>query len=205
MTEAEAREWVIDRFGGSRLDRLSDFVGMLIAEAENQNLIARSTTDQIWTRHIVDSAQLLTCIDAPSDGLWVDIGTGAGLPGMVIAILRDAPIKMIEPRRKRVDFLDMCIAELGLSNAIVTLARVEVVEPAHAAVISARAVAALPALIESAHHLADKNTLWLLPKGQSAQSEVEAAQKAWQGSFHVEQSITHPESKIVVARGVRRR
>lgn len=205
MTEDEARQWIIDRFGTSREASLAEFVALLIAESEHQNLVSKSSISEIWARHIVDSAQLLVVADQPSDGLWVDIGTGAGLPGIVIAILRNAPMLMVEPRRKRVDFLDTCIEALQLDHATTSLARIEAIEPRQAAIISARAVSALPALLSGAHHLSGKETIWLLPKGQSAQSEVDAARKAWQGSFHVEQSITHPDSKIVVARGVRPR
>jgi len=205
MTEDEARQWIVDRFGTAREAKLAAFVALLIAESQHQNLVSKSSIGEIWARHIVDSAQLLSFADA-SDGSWIDIGTGAGLPGIVIAILRDAPIMMVEPRRKRVDFLDSCLEELQLVQATTSLAKVEAIEPrAAAAFISARAVAALPALFANAHHLSDKDTVWLLPKGQSAQSEVDEARKAWQGSFHVEQSITHPDSKIVVAQGVRRR
>lgn len=202
MTEQEAHEWIIDRFGVARERQLSKFADILIRESERQNLISKSSIPEIWARHIVDSAQLLTIADTSIDGLWVDVGTGAGLPGIVIAILRDAPMLMVEPRRKRVEFLDDCIEVLDLPLAAVSLTKVEAVEPRRAAVISARAVAALPALLKSAHHLSGKETVWLLPKGQSAHSEVDAACKAWQGSFHVEQSITHPDSKIVVAQGV---
>lgn len=205
MTEADARAWIVGRFGEGCERRLAAFVDLLIAESERQNLISRSSIAEIWTRHIVDSAQLLTIADVPAAGLWIDIGTGAGLPGMVIAILRDGPVHMVEPRRKRVEFLDMCIDTLGLGNATTLLAKSEAIAPRESDVISARAVAALPALLASAHHLSGKETIWLLPKGQSAQSEVDEARKAWQGSFHVEQSITHPDSKIVVARGVRPR
>jgi 16S rRNA (guanine527-N7)-methyltransferase len=205
MTEAEARAWIVDRFGEERERRLAMFVDLLIAESERQNLISRSSIAEVWTRHIVDSAQLLTIADVPAAGLWVDIGTGAGLPGIVIAILRGGPVQMVEPRRKRVEFLDICIDTLGLESATTSLAKSEAIEPREAAVISARAVAALPALLASADHLSGRETIWLLPKGQSAQSEVDEARKAWQGSFHVEQSITHPDSKIVVAQRVRRR
>lgn len=205
MTEAEARQWIVDRFGVAREAKLAAFVALLIAESQHQNLVSKSSIGEIWVRHIVDSAQLLAFADSASDGLWIDIGTGAGLPGIVIAILRDAPILMVEPRRKRVDFLDRCIEELHLTHATTSLAKAEAIEPCAGAFISARAVAALPALFANAHHLSDKDTVWLLPKGQTAQSEVDAARKAWQGSFHVEQSITHPDSKIVVAQGVRRR
>lgn len=202
MTEDDARQWIIDRFGTSHEAALSKFVTLLIAESEHQNLVSKSSISEVWARHIVDSAQLLIATQQPSNGLWIDIGTGAGLPGIVIAILRDAPMLMVEPRRKRLDFLDTCVEALQLHHATTSLARAEAIEPRRAAIISARAVAALPTLFSSAHHLSGKETIWLLPKGQSAQSEVDAARKAWQGSFHVEQSLTHPDSKIVIARGV---
>jgi 16S rRNA (guanine527-N7)-methyltransferase len=109
MTEAEARQWIVDRFGVAREAKLAAFVALLIAESQHQNLVSKSSIGEIWARHIVDSAQLLAFADSASDGLWIDIGTGAGLPGIVVAILRDAPVMMIEPRRKRVDFLDRCI------------------------------------------------------------------------------------------------
>jgi 16S rRNA (guanine527-N7)-methyltransferase len=84
--------------------------------------------------------------------------------------------------------------------------KIEAYRPASpAAVVSARAVAELGQLFASAAHCSTGSTRWLLPKGRNAQSEVEAARKAWQGSFHVEPSITQPESGIVVAQEVRRR
>lgn len=205
MTEAEARQWIVDRFGVSRETRLALFVDLLIEESAHQNLVSKTSIGEIWSRHIVDSAQLLNVIDDDRGGLWLDIGTGAGLPGIVVAALRDAPMLMVEPRRKRVDFLDHCIDALRLDHAQTSLAKVEAIDACQASIISARAVAALPKLFKSAHHLSTVETIWLLPKGRSAQSEVDDARQAWQGSFHVEQSITHPDSKIVIARGVRPR
>lgn len=202
MTEDEARQWIVDCFGREREAKLAAFVTLLIDESEHQNLVSKASLSEIWARHIVDSAQLLTIGNLPTDGLWVDIGTGAGLPGIVIATLRDAPMLMVEPRRKRVEFLDTCTDVLGLNHTMTSLSKIESVEPRPAAIVSARAVSSLSKLFQSAHHVSTYDTLWLLPKGRSAQSEVTEARKAWQGSFHVEQSITHPDSKIVVARGV---
>ncbi|MDG5488645.1 16S rRNA (guanine(527)-N(7))-methyltransferase RsmG [Sphingomonas sp. BGYR3] len=205
MDEAQARQWLSDRFGVSRETMLSRFVEMLRDEAGRQNLIARSTLDQLWHRHIVDSAQLLDHASGV-DGLWIDIGTGAGLPGMVIAILRDGPIRMVEPRRRRVEFLNQVVDSLGLNNAEVVLGRIETApRTSPAAIISARAVAGLPELFAGAQGHADQSTLWVLPKGQSAQSEVAAARGTWQGVFHVEPSITDPQSGIVIANKVRPR
>ena len=204
MTEEGARDWIRARWGVSRETLLARLVNAVRAESANQNLIAPSTADSIWVRHVADSAQLLD-LAADRAGPWLDIGTGAGFPGMVVACLRDAPITLCEPRRRRVEFLQRLTTDLGLNGHVtVEPARVERLA-GRFAIVSARAVAALDALFAAAAPVSDRGTLWLLPKGRSAREEVEAARKTWHGSFHVEQSITDPESRIVVASDVRRR
>lgn len=204
MTEDEAREWIDARFDVSRGTLLAAFCDMVTAEAAVQNLVSASTLQSIWARHIVDSAQLVP-MAADYPGNWIDIGSGAGFPGMVVAILTDRPVTLIEPRRKRAAFLSHVATALGMTDRVTIAAcRAEQVE-AKATVISARAVAALPALLASAQHLSTKNTLWLLPKGQSATEEVATARQTWQGMFHVEHSITDPQSMIITAKGVARR
>lgn len=206
MTEDEARAWIRERYGVPRETLLERYGQLLVEESRNQNLIAASTLDSLWTRHLVDSAQLLPLVGDARPGSWIDVGSGAGLPGLVVAILVDRPVVLIEPRARRVDFLGAVIAALGLDNVTIQPSRSEAYRPENpAAVVSARAVAELSKLFASTVHCTDSSTVWVLPKGQSAQSEVEAARAKWQGVFHVEPSITHPESGIVVARGVRPR
>lgn len=202
MTEDEAREWIRERYGVSRETRLAAFIDLLRDEATKQNLIAPSTLEQVWSRHIVDSAQLLA--HAPDDGTWLDIGSGAGLPGLVIALLHDAPVELVEPRKLRTDFLSRAAVELGLSNVVVHTAKIERTR-GPATVITARAVAPLDHLFRIAAHRSTHSTVWVLPKGRNAETEVEVARHAWHGSFHVEPSITAPDSLIVVAKGVRPR
>lgn len=203
MTEDEARGWIRERYGVSRETRLAAFGELLLAENARQNLIARSTEDALWSRHFVDSAQLVGL--APQDGAWLDIGSGGGLPGMIVALLRDAPVCLVEPRARRAEFLRAAADALDLGGVSVIARKVEQVSAPPFAVISARAVAALGAVLRSAAHLADASTLWLLPKGRGAQSEVDEARRTWQGAFHVEQSVTDPASGIVVVRRVRGR
>lgn len=202
MTEEEARAWIRDRYGVSRETRLAAFAELLKEEAARQNLIAPSTLDHLWARHLVDSAQLLG--HAPAEGRWLDIGSGAGLPGLIVALLRDSPVELVEPRRLRTDFLARAAESLELENVAIHTDRIERTS-GPAAVISARAVAALPDLFRIAAHRSTSSTVWVLPKGRNAQSEVEAVRRAWHGSFHVEPSITAPDSLIVVAREVRPR
>jgi 16S rRNA (guanine527-N7)-methyltransferase len=134
------------------------------------------------------------------------VGSGAGLPGIVAGILLDRPVMLVEPRARRVEFLQRVISELGLTRVTVQQSKVETYYPTNrVAIVSARAVAELSQLLTSTAHCTDSSTIWLLPKGRNAQSEVEAVQAKWQGVFHVEPSITQPDSGIVVARGVRPR
>ncbi len=201
MTEAEARNWVRERFGVSRETLVETFGNILTAEAEHQNLIARSTLDSLWARHLTDSAQLVPLAEHAPPGVWLDVGSGAGLPGIVVALLTDRPIVLVEPRAKRVLFLRDAAEQLGIADRVTVVgSKVESFRPHRpAAIVSARAVAELSALMLSTVHCTDSSTVWLLPKGRSAQSEVDAARAKWQGRFHVEPSITQPESGIVVA------
>jgi 16S rRNA (guanine527-N7)-methyltransferase len=206
VTEDEAGAWIRERFGVSRETQLDRYAALLRAEAANQNLIAASTLDTLWARHFVDSAQLVPLASDASRGTWLDVGSGAGLPGLVAAILLDRPVVLVEPRIRRVEFLRHVVSELRLPRVTVQQSKVESYRPTNrAAIVSARAVAELSQLLASTAHCTDSSTIWLLPKGQNAQSEVVAAQTKWQGVFHVEPSITQPDSGIVVARGVRPR
>lgn len=205
MTEDEARTWIKDRHGGTALIKLERLVDIVTKEAQRQNLIAPSTLDTIWNRHIVDSAQLLAPIlPLTSSHQWVDIGSGAGFPGLVIAALTDCRVILVEPRKRRAAFLEETAKVLALASTSVKCGRIEGMT-IQASVISARAVAPLTTLFTWAEASATTMTQWILPKGRSAREEVETAQQAWHGVFHVEHSITDPESLIVLASGVKRR
>ncbi len=207
MTEDQARAWLdttlcVSRETVAMLERL---IAATLAENDTQNLIARSTIDHFWARHIVDSAQLLPL--AERDGAWADLGSGAGFPGLVVAILTKRPVMLIEVRRKRAEHLRAMIEHLGLGPRVkVHHGKVEAARPPQQAgafaVISARAYAPLDRLLASAIHLADRKTRWVLPKGRGAASELEAIAGTWQGSFRVEPSVTDTEAAIIVASGV---
>lgn len=106
MTEDEARRWVATAFDVSRetMARLGDFTALLRAESERQNLVSKSSLDALWRRHIADSAQLISFAPS-SEASWVDLGSGAGFPGLIVALLHRGPVTLIEERRLRVDFL----------------------------------------------------------------------------------------------------
>ena len=186
------------------LERLEALCGLVRQENERQSLVARSTLDDFWRRHILDSAQLLSI--GASVGTWVDVGSGAGFPGLVVALLRADPVVLIEPRRLRAEFLRRAADALGCTNVSVQQSRVEAVRaPEPAAVISARAVASLESLFAAAEHLAVATTTWVLPRGRHAQSELAAARERWHGRFNVVASCTEVGAEIVVATNVRAR
>jgi 16S rRNA (guanine527-N7)-methyltransferase len=183
-------------------EKLERFADLLIAENRQQNLIAPNSVSELWTRHILDGAQLLGL--AERGGRWLDIGSGPGLPGIVIAILGGRPMTLNEPRKLRADFLRRAVSALDLRDVEIAECKVERLEGKFD-LITARAVARLSKLFGMACHLAHSETKWVLPKGESAQSELDEALEAWQGSFCLVPSRTHPASAIVVAEQVQRR
>jgi 16S rRNA (guanine527-N7)-methyltransferase len=202
MTETEAIAWLQAQLHVSRetLDALERFAAFLKREAESQNLISASTLDHIWSRHIVDSAQLLMFANnsAPQSN-WLDLGSGAGFPGLVIALLTNHHVTLVESRARRIDYLQRAVEMLDLTHRVkvagVTLERLET---APFSVISARAFAPLPKLFDLAARFATNNTLWLLPKGRNAKAEWEGAWALWDGNFQVMDSVTDQEAGILV-------
>lgn len=203
MTEEEARSLLWEHHGERKLVLLERYVERLLAAHLSQNLISKESAGQIWTRHIMDSAQLLRF--APKATRWLDIGSGAGLPGMVIAILTDQQTVLVEPRRKRVEFLTAIARELNLNNVSVRQAEIERVKDTTFEAVTARAFAPLPKIFASAQQVTDPSTIWILPKGRSAERELEDVRSTWQGVFHVEQSLTDEHARIIVGTDVRQR
>lgn len=195
MTEDEALGWIEERFDGVVIDRLRAFSAMVIEENARQNLISPASIPSIWSRHVVDSLQLVSL--APLDGAWMDIGTGGGFPGLVVAIARDESMTLVEPRRRRAEFLQQCADQIGLAQVRVEACKVERVNGT-AAVISARAVATVENLLRAAKHCATPTTRWLLPRGSIDRAELSAAVAAHRMVFHVEHSLTHADSSIVI-------
>jgi 16S rRNA (guanine527-N7)-methyltransferase len=182
------------------IERLELYSKLLESENQRQNLGSRGTLEELWNRHILDSAQLARFEGGTGDS-WVDIGSGAGLPGIVLACLVVGPVTLAEPRRLRSEFLERVVAELGLNSTVVQ-AKAERITGSFD-VITGRAVASLPRFLSMCDHLSTRKTVWVLPKGRNAQSELEEARRTWQGDFRVEPSVTDDESMIVVATKVR--
>lgn len=187
-----------DAAGMARLERLAI---LLLAENQRQNLVAKASEDRLWLRHFADSAQLLTHVPRETSP-WLDLGTGAGFPGLVIAALRpDLPCVLVESRRRRAEWLAAAAQELGLSNCRVAPRRLESVESFAAGAISARAFAPMVKLLSLSARFSTQHTVWLLPKGRSAVQELQGLPEETRTMFHVEQSVTDSEAGIILGKG----
>jgi 16S rRNA (guanine527-N7)-methyltransferase len=196
----------VSRETAARLDR---FVELLLQWQNKTNLIAPSTIPTIWTRHIADSLQLLAL--APDAKCWVDLGAGAGLPGLVIACaLADkagARVHLVESNAKKAAFLREAARQVG-APALVHAVRIEDFVKnfkERPDVVSARALAPLEVLLELAHPLLKTGAKGLFPKGQDVDAELTQASKCWSMDVELVPSKTNSPARIVVVRGLRRR
>jgi 16S rRNA (guanine527-N7)-methyltransferase len=201
-SETEARDWVasLPGVGEAAIVRLDTLVAALVEENSRQNLVSRPSLDSVWQRHIADSAQLLAVSrETLPEGAWLDLGSGAGFPGLVIAALQpERPVTLVDSRRLRTEWLARAAAMMGLANVEVVLSRAEDLPARQWQVISARAFAPLDRLLEVAARFSTPETLWLLPKGAKAQHELDMLAAEWNRVFHVEQSLTDPTAGIIV-------
>ncbi len=186
-------------------DKLARLAALVAQWTPRINLIAPATLPEIGTRHIADSAQLLAL--APRGWThWADLGSGAGFPGLVIAILtRDrrpsTRITLVDSDQRKAAFLRTAIRDLGLSARVIA-ARAEAIPPFAADVLSARALAPLPALLPLAlRHLAPGGRA-LFPKGRRAGDEIAAARADWHFDLVTHPSLTDPQARILDIGGV---
>jgi len=188
-------------------DRLSRFAELLRRWNPTINLVSRSTVDALETRHILDSAQLFDLMPTRAQ-TWVDLGSGGGFPGLVIAIIaaEQAPalrVTMIESDRRKATFLSAVIRELQLTQAGVLVERIESAPPQHADVVSARALAPLKDLLAYAErHLAPEGVA-LFPKGAN-RDDLDAALASWRFDVQKIGSRTDPDAVILKIGGIAR-
>ncbi|MCZ8368673.1 MAG: 16S rRNA (guanine(527)-N(7))-methyltransferase RsmG [Porphyrobacter sp.] len=203
-TEADARAYVASLTDEAGMARLESFAALVLEENQQQNLIAKATEPQLWQRHIADSAQLLENVSRETlgpnaQGPWLDLGSGPGFPGLVIAALcPNMPVVLVESRARRADFLNRAIAALELHKCRVEGQRLERVTPFPARAISARAFAPLAKLLELSAPFSTRATAYVLPKGRSAAQELEILKPSIRAMFHVKHSLTDPEAGIIV-------
>jgi 16S rRNA (guanine527-N7)-methyltransferase len=182
------------------LARLKAFVGLLTDWNARHNLVSKASLEEVWQRHVLDSAQLTPLIP-PKARTLADLGSGAGFPGLVLAVLLEGrvAVTLFEATRKKADFLRAAADRLGLAVAV----RSERIEEAARAVfdvLTARACAPLPELLEYAQHFAGPKTVCLFLKGQNVGSELTEAGKSWRMKVKQHPSVTHPFGVVLEIR-----
>jgi 16S rRNA (guanine527-N7)-methyltransferase len=187
-------------------DRLDRFVETLLAWQQRINLIAPSTEPKLWTRHIADSLQLLAL--APQAKIWVDLGSGGGFPGLVIACaLADKPgarVHLVESSTKKAAFLREAARATGAPAEVHAVRIEDFVENLAMAVdvVTARALAPLVRLLAATYPLLKTGTLGLFPKGQDVDAELTEAAKCWSIQSSFAPSLTDPKAKVVRVTGI---
>ncbi|MEU4196656.1 16S rRNA (guanine(527)-N(7))-methyltransferase RsmG [Kribbella sp. NPDC026611] len=177
MTEDVSRETppLVEKLFPRAAVPLSAYAELLATEGTLRGLIGPREVPRLWDRHLLNCAVLERLI--PEEASVADIGTGAGLPGLVLAIVRpDLEVALVEPLLRRTTFLEEAVESLGLSNASVVRARAEDLPPASYDVVASRAVAPLGKLARWCLPLCVEGGLMLAMKGSSAEDELEAAE-----------------------------
>ncbi len=189
------------------LARLDTYVAMLLRWQTIKNLVAPSTLSTIWTRHVVDSSQIFPLF--PDARIWVDMGSGAGFPGLVIAILSmDLPgshIHLIESNGRKASFLREVTRELALPVTVHN-ERIEAAGehlPKTCDCVTARALAPLDELLTFQHHHLKIHSPSAFLKGQDIEEELTLAAKYWNIDLELVPSITNPDGQIVLVRQAR--
>ena len=190
----------------ARLDR---FVELLLQWQKRINLVAHSTVPELWMRHVADSLQLAEI--APDARVWVDLGSGAGFPGIVIACVlaerAGVRVHLVESNAKKAAFLREAVRVLDVP-AEVHAKRIEDVIASfasHAEAVTARALAPLSELLEMADPLLKTGAKGLFLKGQDVEAELTEAAKCWTIKATLAPSKTSPQARIVVIHSARRK
>ena len=184
-------------FKDHSIEKLKKFANLVLKENQNYNLIAKSTENQIWHRHILDSAQLVKFIDFNLNSA-ADLGTGAGFPGLVVEIFNKNKafhVKLYEKSPVKRQFLEGAIKELRLKSTVLGDVKDEVLD---SEIIVCRAFKKLDKVIQVSREIAEKPHKLIILKGQNAQKELNISLKTKKYPYKLEKSITNDESKIIL-------
>ena len=181
-------------------EKLEHLVTLLAKWSPRINLVSRTTLEDSWTRHILDSAQVFSVPEVHS-GHWADFGSGGGFPGLVVAILAqelapDLKVTLVESDQRKSVFLRTALRETKVDAQILS-ERIEKVSPLQADVISARALADLTVLLTFADRHMSKTGRAVFPKGANWKKELEAARESWKFDCAERKSITDPNAVVL--------
>lgn len=189
------------------MSKLDVFVETLIKWNPRINLVAANSVSDVWTRHIADSAQIFAS-HAMERGSWLDLGSGGGFPGVVVAILAESRVNglkvtLVESDQRKAAFLRAVSRETKTSFDVIA-SRAEQIDPQGADILSARALAPLYRLLDFAErHLAPGGRCVFL-KGETHEAELREALAKWQFTYQKEQSLSHPSGTVLSIGDLRR-
>ncbi|MGR3621235.1 16S rRNA (guanine(527)-N(7))-methyltransferase RsmG [Pseudophaeobacter sp.] len=189
------------------LERLQIFESVLLKWNPKINLVSKNSLGHLWQRHIVDSLQVYDCAGTMGQ-TWLDIGSGGGFPGLVVAILAaerspQTKFTLIESDQRKSAFLRTAARECGVSVSVLSK-RIEQVPALNADILSARALTDLDGLLEFAERHLSKSGTALFPKGESWKNEVDKAEQRWRFDVEPITSLTETEAVILKIKGVAR-
>ncbi len=175
--------------------RLEIYVTHLLKWQQRINLISPTTIHEVWHRHILDSAQFAFRLDRKSDRI-MDLGSGAGLPGLILSILGFQQVHLVESDQRKAVFLQEAV-RLTSCNAIIHDTRIESITLKNIDIITARACAPLGQLLAWCYPLIGENTICLFAKGKNCAKEIDDARVGWSFDCTQHISITDPESVLL--------
>lgn len=190
-------------FSQEKVVLLEKYVDLLKKYQTKFNLIGKSTISNIWERHIIDSAQIYKLLPKEKNNSFlIDVGTGAGFPGLILAIMGRKDVCLCEKSFRKAAFLkevkDICNIKTSVINK-----RIEDIRKKNCGVIVSRAFSPLMKLVMSTMHLISKDTVLILHKGKRHKEEIEEAKKKFSFTFNLYDSITNQEARILRITNIR--
>lgn len=183
------------------IEKLETYHHLLLKWQDKINLISPNTVKQAWERHFIDSLQLYNHLPSTEIDL-VDIGSGAGFPGLVLATMGVQHVTLIESDRRKCIFLKEVVRALDLPNVVVLNKRIEQVEDIKADVVTARALASLNQLIEWSQAFLKPETVLIFPKGQQFEEEIKSCHLPENVKINIFDSVTDDQAKIITLSGL---
>jgi 16S rRNA (guanine527-N7)-methyltransferase len=187
------------------LDRLKAYADLLVKWQKKINLVGNNTIQDLWRRHMLDSAQLYPLLPGPPFSI-MDFGSGAGFPGLVLAIMGGPTVTMVESDGRKCAFMAevMRVTQTG-SSARLENRRIEDVQAGRVDVVTSRALAPLGKLLSLVEPFLDEQTICLFPKGQKVDEELTQTEKEWMMRTSKIQSLSDPSGTILKLEKVTRR
>jgi 16S rRNA (guanine527-N7)-methyltransferase len=192
-----ARDYNVSR---ETMQRLATYHALLLERAPTLSLVGRATLEDAWDRHFRDSAQLFPLVQG--QGPVLDIGTGAGFPGMVLAIMGIAPMHLADNNQQKIAFLQDVAAATGTDVTIHNV-KAEALPDIEAGIVTSRALAPLADLLVLGSRFFARGATGLFPKGRKAPEEIDEARKRWHFTLETFPSATADESSILRLSAIR--